>query len=233
MQDIDIEMAEAILDIPYSFAVDGKEYRIYPETLGKAIRMKTYIDELGITDVSDIAKASVLAYLSNPMAAARVVAISTLDRPEDIKSRSRVDERAQELLDAADGEDLAKLLAVCLQRGRQAERLMEGTGIIAEQERRSRVQAAKNHRNTYLFGGKTIYGQLIDVACERYGWTMDYVMWGISYTNLQMLLADQYTSLFLTDDEAKYCSEPSQGDDVIAADDPANAELIREMFKTN
>ena len=42
-----------------------------------------------------------------------------------------------------------------------------------------------------FFGGKTIWGTLIDAACERYGWTFDYVVWGISYNNLTLMLKDK------------------------------------------
>lgn len=28
------------------------------------------------------------------------------------------------------------------------------------------------------------------MACERYGWTVEYVMWGVSYLNVLMMLSD-------------------------------------------
>lgn len=67
----------------------------------------------------------------------------------------------------------------------------------------SDVAKAKESNNTYTFGGKSIYGTLIDAACERYKWTFDYVVWEISYTNLQLLLKDKVNSLYLTDEEMK------------------------------
>lgn len=44
-------------------------------------------------------------------------------------------------------------------------------------------ELSKKVQNQYVFGGKSIWGALIDAACERYGWTFDYVVWGISYNN--------------------------------------------------
>ena len=69
---------------------------------------------------------------------------------------------------------------------------------------------------------------LIDFACQRYGWTMDYVLWSISYVNLRMLLEDAITTVYLSDDERK---KLGRGDgEVINADDPANRDLVRRMI---
>ena len=67
----------------------------------------------------------------------------------------------------------------------------------------SEVMKAKSNSNSFNFGGKSIYGALIDAACERYKWTYDYVVWKISYTNLQLMLKDSIKSVYLTDDEMK------------------------------
>jgi len=57
---------------------------------------------------------------------------------------------------------------------------------------------------------------LIDVVLQKYHWTYDYLLWGISYQNVQMLLADNMSTT--TEEE------------VIDADDPNNRERIKEMF---
>ncbi len=76
--------------------------------------------------------------------------------------------------------------------------------------------------------GKSIYGLLIDFACQRYGWTMDYVLWGISYVNLNMLFADAITTVYLSDEERK---KLGRGDGrMVDADDPKNRDLIRKMI---
>jgi len=78
------------------------------------------------------------------------------------------------------------------------------------------------------FGGKRIYGLLIDFACQRYGWTMDYVLLGISYVNLNMLFVDAITTVYLNDEERK---KLGRGDGRMAnADDPKNRGLIRKMI---
>ena len=83
----------------------------------------------------------------------------------------------------------------------------------------------KERKNTITFGGKSIYGTIIDSACERYGWTMQYVVWGISYTNLCMLLADSTKDVYLTDDEMKKY-QSSDNTNTISADDIGNMNLI-------
>jgi hypothetical protein len=228
-KEIQEEMAEAILGIPFVFELGRKKYRIAPATLGKIIRLKTYTQALGIADVES-AEQVAQAVMRDPMAAARVAALFTLDKVEDIKDRQTVEKRAQTLMKDIEYEDLTKLTYMCLQRERQADRLMKAVHIDKEIERRRKVIEAKQSRNTYYFGGVTIYGQLIDLACERYGWTLDYVLWGISYTNLQMLMADQYSTVFLTDEEAKGCRVPRNGDEVFMADDPKNFEILKRMI---
>lgn len=64
---------------------------------------------------------------------------------------------------------------------------------------------------------------MLDVVCSKYGWTFDYALWGISYTNLNMMIADSITVLtsFGKDEENV---------EILKADDPENAEVILRMF---
>ena len=39
------------------------------------------------------------------------------------------------------------------------------------------------------YGGRSIWGQ-IDAFMSRYHWTMDYVLWGISWANARLIIAD-------------------------------------------
>ena len=89
---------------------------------------------------------------------------------------------------------------------------------------------AQKSQNDFSFGCKSIYGTLIDTACERYGWSYDYVMWGISLINLQLMLADRMQNIYLTDDEKKKVSAGLlDGGETINADDKANMEKILSM----
>lgn len=70
--------------------------------------------------------------------------------------------------------------------------------------------------------GRSLWGGLLDVACAKYGWTLHYVLWEISYLNLQMMLTDAITVDY----------DSNEKGDIINADDPANAErLRRELYE--
>lgn len=66
---------------------------------------------------------------------------------------------------------------------------------------------------------------MIGPVLEKYHWTFEYVMWGISYTNLQMLLADSRD--YFPDFSG---AGKRTGDEVIKADDPKNKERIRSIL---
>lgn len=61
------------------------------------------------------------------------------------------------------------------------------------------------------------------MVCAKYGWTLHYVLWEISYLNLQMMLADAIA--------VDYEAENSQKNrKIINADDPSNTEAILGNF---
>ena len=93
----------------------------------------------------------------------------------------------------------------------------------------SKVNAAKSASGQFIFGGKTVWGSLIDAACERYGWTFDYVVWGISYNNLTLMLKDKITSIYLSDDERKRVHLPAEDEEFIDGNDKeAVMKAVRE-----
>ena len=61
---------------------------------------------------------------------------------------------------------------------------------------------------------------MLDVACSKYGWTLDYVLWGISYLNLMTSDAISVLTSFNEEDKPE----------VLNADDPANAAAILRQF---
>lgn len=40
-----------------------------------------------------------------------------------------------------------------------------------------------------IYGGRSIWGQ-IDMIINRYHWPFDYVLWGVSWGNLRLMLSD-------------------------------------------
>ena len=113
--------------------------------------------------------------------------------------------------------------------GDNTEEFIKHFGIDKERLERNRIAAVKKDNSSVTFGGNSTYGTLIDFACQRYGWTMDYILWGISYANLKMLMAAAITTVYLSEDERKKLNIFDDSE-VVNADDPKNKELIRRML---
>ena len=65
-------------------------------------------------------------------------------------------------------------------------------------------------------------------ACEKLNMTPQQIVWDISYSFLQMLMADAITSVYLTDEEKKEL-RISNDRTFIDADDPENMAKIKVM----
>jgi hypothetical protein len=75
-------------------------------------------------------------------------------------------------------------------------------------------------------GGSSLWGSLFDVVLEKYHWTFDYLLWGISFVNVHMLLSDSiYHSI--GDGQTKSDNE------IINADDPCNSGKLNELIKNS
>lgn len=202
---LELDIADTIIDRPKGFSVGHRHFYLYPLTLGKMYLQKRVIDNLELNrellQVSPYAEA--LRLVSEKKEdCCLLLAYHTLQTKRDILNNRTVTIRKNFFLKEMDNEDIATLLLSCLTGDRTAI-LVQHFGIDKELERMSEVTKAKNSSNSFSFGGKSIYGTLIDAACERYKWTYDYVVWEISYTNLQLMLKDSIKSVYLTDDEIK------------------------------
>ena len=94
------------------------------------------------------------------------------------------------------------------------------------------VQAKKKDKGSIVFGGKSQFGALLDFAFERYGWTKEYVVWGIDYPTLRMALSDRVTSVYVSDEEWKRIplwAKQKEDEERINGDD---AKAVREAIKS-
>ncbi len=239
---IDMNIDDSLIEKPYAFTIEteGKGERhlfLYPVTLGKLHVLKRHMENLQI----DIDNMNVNPHLEALRVVAahkeevcKVFAYHTVKRKRDIFDTHLIQETADFIKDNSSDEELATLLILVLTKD-NVQQYKDHLGITKENERLRRVveakKAAQKSKNDFEFGGKTIYGTLIDQACERYGWEYDYVMWGISLVNLQLLLADKVQNIYLTDDEKRKIPSVLLNDDkdVINADDKANREKILAM----
>lgn len=156
----------------------------------------------------------------------RLIAYHTIKTKEELLNGRIVDVQ-QKLISKFSNQDIATLL-ICILKNNSYQAIVEGTGIDKEAKRMSKVNAAKSTSGQFIFGGKTIWGSLIDAACERYGWTFDYVVWGISYNNLTLMLKDKITSIYLSDDERKRAHLPSADEEMI---DGNNKEAVMKAVR--
>ena len=220
-----------VMEKPIQFSIGDRSFSLYWPSLGKAMIVSRLLGQAGITGVRAYSGSpvdTVLLCRNHRDIACRIIAYST------VKSRSEVFD--QRLIEATEKyidknlseSELAGLLVIALLLY-DVKAFVKHYGLDKEQVLRRRIiSMKKKNGNNVSFGGKSIYGTMIDTLCQRYGWTMDYVLWGISYPNIQMLLSDAQTSVFLTKEERKRIHIPSSN--VIDANDPANMEKIKQMF---
>lgn len=240
-KNLEMDITDALIEKPYSFIVEGeggvsKRFYIFPTTLGKTYLLKRHLDNLAIN--YDILQKN--PYLESLRLATekkeevcRIITYHTLKKKRDIFDPTIVNETTTFFMENMTGEELATILIYVLTKDK-TEEFKKHLGITKEQERmrlvyESKMKAQKS-QNDFYFGGKTIYGTLIDTACERYGWSYDYVMWGISFVNLQLLISDRTQNMYISDDEKKKISKRLLNDqNTINADDKDNIEKIMAM----
>ena len=229
---IEDEIADAIMEIPYSFSVKHRRFFLYPITIGKALITSKIVKMLDFNSH---------VYATNPYIEAlrlshtdidnvcMLIDYHPFDKKEDICDVARVRKRAKFFKENVEKEDLAQLLISVTQPDR-TDAFCKHIGIDKENERYRKALNAKGDSGSMSFGGKSTYGSLIDFACERYGWSLDYVIWGISRINLQMLMADMIKTIYLTEDERKKANIPKYNT-LVDADNTGNLERVKEFFK--
>lgn len=230
--EIEQTLFNTILQTSNGFSTGEARYRLYPVTLGKEMLLKQHLEAIGAMQTSSpeyYPAIAMNAARTQQNATLRIIALHTFNRKEELQDEDAIAGRMAELGKELEVEEMAALLLLCLREQCKLPELLRITGVDKDKERMRTVQKAKKaNRNSITFGGVSIYGRLLDVACERYGWTLDYVLWEISAINLQMMLADQVTTIFVSDEELKDID--SEEEQVICGDDPSNNKKLHEMI---
>ena len=229
-KEIENKVIDALAGICPTFEVGENKYTIYPKTLGKMILFDRLRDNMGMDKE---------AMKQNPLfevlrlckgqkdLVLRMLAYATLHGKESVFDETLVQERIGTFSEL-NNNDLATLMLSLLMDNELVE-FTKHFSIDVDDENRIRVARVKKSDNTVSFGGRSIWGTLIDFACSRYGWTFDYVVWGISYTNLMMLYKDKPETAYLSKDEIKKAHLKST-EAVLSGDDPKNMEKIMKIF---
>lgn len=225
----DIHFSDTLLERPIGYEVDGSHFNLYPPTIGKNQMTGHLLKKIGFN--AFIAQKNYIfelmrIYSSNPELCTRIIAINSL------KGKKCLDNKKVETLMDYFGkhlsvEDGAQLLHLILQND-HVEEMISSVGLDKELEEYHRLQEGKENSSSYTFCGKTIYGTIIDPLCEKYGWTMEYILWGISYANIRLLLADSVKTVYLTEEEAKNV-RPKNNKETLDVADPKNFDTILSM----
>lgn len=227
---LEMNIADTIIERPIGFNIGSQQFYLYPPTLGMTYHLAGLFKSLG----ADARLVSTNPYLEairlcteKKEVVCRILSNFTFNRKEDVFDSVKIEARTKEFSEL-EVEELATMFTIVLS-GDNTEEFIKFFGIDKERLERNRIAAVKKDNNSITFGGNSTYGTLIDFACQRYGWTMDYVVWGISYANLKMLMADAITTIYLSEDERKLLGKVAG--EVINADDPRNRELVMEMIR--
>lgn len=199
-------LADAVMNRPRELFIGDKRYCLWPPSLGVSLVLERHIAALGV-DNDLLAKNPAMEALrlakSRRKELTNILSILSFRRYADLCRSAKIEARAAMFARELSDEELAQLALIALTEPK-AQSFITLAGVADEQAEQSRIARHKNRDgHTLSFGGKTIYGTLIDAACNRYGWTKDYVVWGVDLVSLQMLLADSINSVYLSDEEMK------------------------------
>ena len=230
-ENIEMNIADAIMEKPIGFNIGNRHFCLYPPSLGKLYLLSRLTKQLEVNYNimrSNPYLESLRICKEKKDIVCRILAYHTLNHKNVLLNEKKVNKREAFLNKNLDSEELAQLL-VTVTSWDNAEVYIRHFGLDKEQELRKKISKLKSKNGgSVSFGGLSTYGTMIDFACQRYGWTMDYVVWGISYVNLQMLMADAVTTVFLNKEEMKKLNIP-EDKEFISGDDWANMNRIKNM----
>lgn len=225
------EIIDFILERPRQIKIDGRSFRIRPLSLGKTLLLARYngaLNLMGAAKAKDPQKALLRMCVKQKEVVAGIVAIYITEKVGDLFDDDVMAERRKFLQDNLTPVQMATLLELYYEE-KSADYYVKALGIDKEREKRRKAEKAKDPSSSIVCGGVSLLGGFIDMACERYGWTYQYVLWGISYNVLQTMMADVIQTVYLSDKERKRAHISTDGI-VIKADDPRNADIIAKIF---
>lgn len=224
---------DILLERPYLFEVDGERFAIYPPSLGVLSLMQIRLRKLNISQkaLESVGSLELLRVAdAQKDECCQLIAMATRRSHEDALDDRETQRIAETLSRGLGTDDVATLLVAALQFNRH-QQWMDDAGISKERKRMVDVLRYKKRGGSVSFGGKSIFGQLIDPAMERYGWSYEYTVWGISLAVLEILMADKVSEIIITDDDRKKIpARLLETEDVISGDDPRNWKKMEQIM---
>lgn len=214
-RNISNEIVDAILEKPVPFTIgDGRFFFLFQPSLGVGLLAGQLLAELTLDpQLAAINKAAEMlrVCIAQRDIVLRVLALHTFSRRSDVLREDKMQERIKEL-DVLQPDELATLVSYVLAWDERQERFIKHFKLDRERRTREKIFDYKKKKGGSLnFGGRSLYGTVLDAACERYGWELGYVLWGVSSLNLNMMLADSVQSIYLSKDEAKEAHVSTDG----------------------
>lgn len=233
MDNIEYDIADTLIERPIVFEVENRQFYLYPLTIGKSYLVLRLLKSLEIDEevMSKNQYFEALRLCSTKRdLVLRFVVYHTIKRKDQLFDNKLVEARCRFFGKHMSDEELAKLF-ILTTSGDNTDLFQEHLGIKRENTYKSKiVRFKKDSSSSISLGGVSIYGSLIDHACERYGWPYDYVVWGISYANLKMLLSDSISTYYLSKDELRQLHIPTDRR-VVSGDSKENISKFKSMFK--
>lgn len=227
----EMNVSDAITERPVRFSVGSRQFAVHPPTLGRMQLLKSLYLSIDVDEGlynADVTRELLQVCRNQTDVVTQIVTYSTFRSKTELLDADKVAQRARYFEENLSVEDLATLLSLILS-GDRTEEFLSYFGLDKERLKRQEISRVKGEGSSVTFGGRSIYGLLIDFACQRYGWTLDYILWDISLVNLNLLMSDAITTVYLSDEERKQLG--MNGGGVINADDPANNALLRELIR--
>lgn len=211
---IKFNLWDALLESPVEYKVKNYNFVLYPPSLGNSLLISRYAEMLNNPED--------MVYYS--------LAVCSFENRKKSRMASRVRKRVKQLK-SVPIDELMPIYTMFVAWGQDFEKFIKHFRLDVEQRYIKRAHDAKdNDAGSLTFNGKSIYGSLIDAVCERYGWTMEYVMWGISLLNLNMLMNDKVISVFLSKEESRRASIP-RNRDLVKMDNNISKEDLLAFLK--
>jgi len=224
---------DILLERRHEFSVDGKVYHIAPPSLGKLFVLQGLVSNISINEkmLATLPHVELLRVAeAHKHECCELIAYATCDTREELCNVAILDKRTHHFEHHLDDTEIATLLVATFSHNRHHQ-FMDESGITKERERMAAVARHKEKGGGVTFGGKTIFGQLVDPACERYGWTYEYAVWGISAAVLELMMADKVSEVFLTDEEKKKMPKHLiETEEAISGDDPNNWVKVQQLI---
>ena len=197
---IEQNIADTVINRDMSFRCGGRHFHLYPSSLGRSLVMARLFNRMSVNQyILSINPFYEAIRLSEryPQEVKEMIAVATFFKKEDVLDRKKIRRRMWWL--RLSSTEMAKLLAIIISFD-ESDKLTEDLGLRKEAEERKLLAKGSN---TATFGGKSIYG-MIDSLCQRYSWTFDYCVWGVSFENIKLMMADMVVKIPLSERQQRH-----------------------------